>query len=62
MRFDVVESERIEFKEAVNDSAIKTIAAFANGGGGRFTSASRMTGKSLGFRMSMASSSNSPIK
>lgn len=35
MRFDVVESERIEFKEAANDSAIKTIAAFANGGGGK---------------------------
>ena len=35
MKLDVVESEHVEFKETVNDSAVKTIAAFANSGGGK---------------------------
>ena len=35
MKLDAIEGERIEFKETVNDSTIKTIAAFANSGGGK---------------------------
>lgn len=35
MKLDAVESEHVEFKEAVNDSAVKTIAAFANSDGGK---------------------------
>lgn len=35
MRLDIVEGEHVEFKEAVCDSAIKTVAAFANSGGGK---------------------------
>ncbi len=35
MKLDAIESEHIEFKETVNDSAIKTVAAFANSDGGK---------------------------
>lgn len=35
MRIDARENERIEFKEAVNDNAVKTVAAFANSSGGK---------------------------
>lgn len=35
MKIDAVEGEHVEFKEMVNDSAVKTVAAFANSGGGR---------------------------
>lgn len=30
MKMDATESEHIEFKEIVNDGAVKTVAAFAN--------------------------------
>ena len=35
MKLGAIEGEHVEFKETVNDSAIKTVAAFANGGGGK---------------------------
>ena len=35
MKLDLVENEHIEFKKIVNDSIIKTIAAFANTDGGK---------------------------
>ena len=35
MKLDAIESEHIEFKETVNDSAIKTVAAFAYSDGGK---------------------------
>lgn len=35
MKLDAIESEHIEFKETVNDSTIKTVAAFANSDGGK---------------------------
>ncbi len=35
MKLDSFEGEHVEFKESVNDSTVKTIAAFANSDGGR---------------------------
>ena len=35
MRLSFIEGERVEFKETVTDSAVKTVAAFANSGGGK---------------------------
>lgn len=50
MKLDVIESERIEFKEVVNDSTIKTIAAFANSGGGQIYIGVSDDGEVLGVK------------
>ena len=50
MKLDVIESEHIEFKEVVNDSTIKTIAAFANSGGGQIYIGVSDDGEVLGVK------------
>lgn len=50
MKLGVIENEHIECKETVNDSTIKTIAAFANSGGGQIYIGVSDDGEVLGVR------------
>lgn len=57
MEIDAVEGERIEFKEAANNSVVKTAAAFANSGDGKVCIGVSDDGESSGWKTLMCSCS-----